>query len=226
MSSPLPIECRHRTLGPTGVATPEPSRRPATADLPIAYLINGEHVRTEHRSLSMARMFVNVWAAFLTSLFVSLSSFALIPMAFGYHAVVVTSASMEPSLHRSDVVILAPRGEAPIPIGSIVNVHADAGDVIHRVVAFDGRAYRTKGDANGTPDSSLVAAHQITGTGVFLVPFIGLAPVWADERAWWKLVGGAVLLLATGHAARRTWLRPHAPFGRWDAAPARSRVAG
>ncbi len=208
----LPIERTSRTLGPTGVAVLalDDIEERAPSRLRIDYLLGGpaDAEGVSSPPARMARMFVNTMAAFTTTLFVTLSAFALVPYLFGYHSAIVTSASMAPSLQRSDVVVLAPVGDGPVAVGQIINFRSEDGDVIHRVEAIDPDGLRTRGDANLSADSTLVERDDISGTAVFLVPFVGMPPLWVDDGDWWKLAVLAAVLSAAGYTSRRAWLTP------------------
>lgn len=61
----------------------------------------------------------------------------------------------------------------------------DGALVTHRsdAVLPDG-TYRTKGDANRSPDSTPIAPGDVVRQGRMLVPFIALPVAWAVDGAW------------------------------------------
>jgi signal peptidase len=98
---------------------------------------------------------------------------------------VVLSGSMEPVMSPGDVIIVDSVGVEAIQEGDIITY--TQGDertpTTHRVIEIverdGGVAFRTKGDANGSPDSQLVSPDQVEGEvmtigGYLLViPYIG-----------------------------------------------------
>lgn len=93
-----------------------------------------------------------------------------LPMPFGYGAAVVLSGSMEPALHKDDMIIV--RKTDSLVEGDIV-VFQDGGSlVVHRIVKIDGEIVTTKGDANNISDEPVNIA-DVRGKVVFCVPFVG-----------------------------------------------------
>lgn len=91
--------------------------------------------------------------------------------------VAVTSGSMEPTLHRGDMILVQGEPFEEIEEGEIVVYTTDRMPVpiIHRVIQKNATALQTKGDAleqqhqfekHITPD-------QVLGTTMFVVPYIG-----------------------------------------------------
>jgi signal peptidase len=96
---------------------------------------------------------------------------------------VVLSSSMSPAIQAGDIVFITDVEPAAIEEGDVITfesngVVADEGDrVTHRVVDIkqqDGGLYfRTKGDANDSPDNRRVPAEDVLGHVSFHVPMIG-----------------------------------------------------
>jgi signal peptidase I len=95
---------------------------------------------------------------------------ALLVAAATHGAVIVTGASMEPTLSPGDVCIYR-RTERVRPGQVVVFEREDSGLVVHRAVTVGLRGeVRSKGDANGSADGDLVAAGQLRGPVVVAVP--------------------------------------------------------
>ncbi|MEY2567889.1 MAG: hypothetical protein QOE35_2418 [Actinomycetota bacterium] len=126
------------------------------------------------------------------------------PLVLGWKSAVITSGSMEPALHRGDVVLSEPYRDKPLGPGTVVMFHdPERGLVTHRIrVALDDGTYATKGDANQSADPRRLTADRIVATGRAVVPRIGLVTVLAQEGDLPGLLGvaGAVAALVwTAH---------------------------
>lgn len=103
---------------------------------------------------------------------------------------IVLSGSMSPTIHPGDVVVSRHVEPSAIEEGDVI-VFENGGDTqpdrtTHRVVDVihrDGGLYfKTKGDANEEPDSSLVSADHVTGRVWFHVPYMGRLLMFARTK--------------------------------------------
>jgi signal peptidase len=95
------------------------------------------------------------------------------------------SNPFEPTLHVGDLIIV--RGvnpeeikAAPYPNGDIIVFHqpyADGELIVHRAIAnqtVDGKFFfKTKGDGNASPDSTLVSEDHVVGKVILRIPWVG-----------------------------------------------------
>ena len=107
---------------------------------------------------------------------------------------VVLSGSMEPVMSPGDAVIIEDVEPANIEEGDIITFGggADSSPTTHRVIEVtqqDGTlAFRTEGDANEDPDSSLVTPSEIQGRVMsvggqpFVIPYIGYVVNFASTQ--------------------------------------------
>ena len=139
-------------------------------------------------------------------LLVCLVWFALItrfaPSA-GYQLFTISGGSMEPTIPLGSMVADTAVDPASIVVGDIVTIEADNGVIItHRIASVsdqaDGIFFQLKGDANASPDASLVPARAIIGRVSIWVPgagyvrsFLSSAPGMVAALA---LVGGLALI--------------------------------
>ncbi len=158
------------------------------------------------RALPMTRLVANAVATFTLILFAGLAVAATAPRLFGYESVVVTSGSMEPAVHKADVVVTAPSDGTDLGEGAVINFDRNGERILHRIASVTTNGYRTSGDANTTPDSELVSPGQIRGVGIVVVPFIGLPATWAAEGQWLLLAAALTGLIACLHMSRGRWL--------------------
>ncbi|MGB2695499.1 MAG: signal peptidase I [Dehalococcoidia bacterium] len=131
--------------------------------------------------------------------------FAL-PRIAGWDAQVIHSEGMEPALRTGGVAMVGSGGPEDVAVGDIITFRQpDKPDVVvtHRVVgvldADDGRAFRTKGDANEAVDSWLVPAANVEGTVVFSVPYLGRVVDRAHTRWGFALLVGVPALLIAAY---------------------------
>jgi signal peptidase len=116
-------------------------------------------------------------------------AFVAVPF-FGNKALIVRSASMQPTIPVGGLVVVKPQEELLSPLAGLVAPIYREGDIVafkneknqkiittHRIVAQelkDGKIfYQTKGDANKTPDNGLVSEKNVVGKSRFSAPFIG-----------------------------------------------------
>jgi len=97
---------------------------------------------------------------------------------------VVSSWSMEPTLHVGDLIVVANWGD--VKVGDII-VYVDGRGslIVHRVVAIRhsaaGILYVTKGDANPLPDAVPVPPSRVKGKVILVVPYIGVVKLAFEQ---------------------------------------------
>lgn len=114
-----------------------------------------------------------------------LGAFVVVPRLAGWVSLTVLTGSMRPSLPPGSQIVVS-RIEntaeiADIRIGDVITFlpkPADPTLVTHRVIEVhqrgDGtRSFRTKGDANPSPDPELIGAEQIRGKLLYHLPLVG-----------------------------------------------------
>ena len=106
---------------------------------------------------------------------------------FYYHAVVVGSGSMEPKIHKGDVVLIEKEkiDFDKIEIGQVIAYKYDDRIIIHRLVnkiRVNGECfYYTKGDANNDIDNYKITSDMLVGVVNKKVPYIGYPTVWLND---------------------------------------------
>ncbi|MDY6769662.1 MAG: signal peptidase I [Candidatus Nanohaloarchaea archaeon] len=95
----------------------------------------------------------------------------------GTPVVAVTSGSMEPALHRGDMVVVQGERWADIETGEVVvfRVEGNPVPVVHRVVTKNATALQTQGDALDFqhPFEKHITQEQVLGTRVATIPLLG-----------------------------------------------------
>ena len=114
---------------------------------------------------------------------------------------VVYGSSMEPRLHRGDLVIL--RGQADYRRGEVVGYHSFElhRNVLHRIVGRHGSRFVFKGDNNSFLDPEQPRAGQLFGGEWVVVPRLGgvLEHLRSPRDA--AIVAGLAVLLIVGTGA-------------------------
>ena len=85
----------------------------------------------------------------------------------------IKTGSMEPELPVGSVVMVNPNAKPKL--GDIFAYENHGSTVIHRIVGMEGDGYVFQGDANPSPDGTVVEKSQIIGKAVARIRF--LAPV-------------------------------------------------
>ena len=117
---------------------------------------------------------------------------------------VVEGASMEPKLHRGDLVVVR-AGARPV-VGDVV-LYRDPRlgvRVLHRVIGRHGNRLVLKGDANNFVDDPRPGPHDVVGSLWFSIPRAGSALLWLREPLHAALLAFVLTLvvLAGGGGAR------------------------
>ena len=85
----------------------------------------------------------------------------------------VVSQSMEPVLHRGDLLFVV--GPKNLGVGDIIIYDRPevSYTIVHRINASTENGYIIKGDNNPVPDAGYVQEYQIKGRVVFAMPLLG-----------------------------------------------------
>ncbi len=137
----------------------------------------------------------------------TLAAWVAVPsVVLGWDPHAIVSGSMKPGVAVGDIVLTAPASpDTTYDAGTVITFDdpAHPGSLTtHRVVGVEGDAYRTKGDANRDPDSSLVPRGNVRGVGRIIVPLIGLPVVWVQQG---NPTAAAAVLLGLVAAFALTW---------------------
>ncbi|MBI3745611.1 MAG: signal peptidase I [Chloroflexi bacterium] len=101
-----------------------------------------------------------------------------VPMT-GHRLFVVGGGSMEPSIHLGSAVFVEPVPATSLAVGDVVTIEVGPEHAIftHRITRLvdrpDGLWIETKGDANETPDPSIIPATAVLGRVQLTVPGLG-----------------------------------------------------
>jgi signal peptidase len=131
----------------------------------------GRHVHRPAPSLDL------VWLA-LVVLILGLAIGQRLAPLVGYELVVVRGGSMEPAIPLGALVAVRHAAVGEVRPGQVVTIRADNGvQVSHRVVATTEAGDQTflemRGDANASPDGTLVPGRAVVGVVDWHVPWLG-----------------------------------------------------
>lgn len=142
--------------------------------------------------------------------------------ASGRSVFVVAGPSMEPALQRGSVVIAEPVAPADLRVGDIVSIRVGPQQAIftHRITRLvpraDGLWLETKGDANESPDPSIVPASTVLGRVTIAIPVAGfLVAALSTPSGVGVLLGVAGVLLALILALGETEQATRRRAGEW-----------
>lgn len=113
-------------------------------------------------------------SGFLLILLLALVTLLIVPPMVGWSNLVVLSDSMEPTLHKDDLICVQPCTIEEIQIGDIITFTDRHGDSItHRVIDISDYMLTTKGDANVARDAEFVVQENLVGKVRYHIPFLG-----------------------------------------------------
>lgn len=154
---------------------------------------------------------VVAWAVILVAV-AAIALGVLIPRIGGATPYTILTGSMTPRMPPGTLVVVRPTDPSQLRIGDVVTYQLESGRptvVTHRIVAERNTLrgtleFRTKGDANDSPDPAWVKPVQIKGRLWYFVPFLGRTNqvVTGDRRPFVEyaavagLAGYAALMFA------------------------------
>jgi signal peptidase len=140
----------------------------------------------------IASLLVNVAVALVL---VGIILFFLLPRVFDWDVQVVMSGSMEPAMPVGSVVLVRPVDAEAVAVGDIITFRQQGSPdfVTHRVVEVvneESLSFRTRGDANEEPDTSLVPADALRGRVWVTIPYLGYVAQHARQPWGFLLLVG------------------------------------
>ncbi len=127
----------------------------------------------------LRRLLDLVLLGLILTVLVSLTVARIVPAITGGPTYVVGGGSMEPTIPLGAVVVDVPIPTADLHVGDVVSVKVGAQQTVftHRITRTIPRGgavwIETKGDANPTPDPSIIPATSVAGRVSTVVPLLG-----------------------------------------------------
>lgn len=133
----------------------------------------------DHKITRRAKIVIRWKLSILALLFLPLAIFTLLTaktkIVPNLQSFVVLTGSMNPTLPVGSVVYV--QRTNTLSAGDIISFTNNGQTITHRVKDVvstkEGLAYQTKGDANNTPDQSLVASANVKGKVIMSLPYLG-----------------------------------------------------
>lgn len=105
---------------------------------------------------------------------------------FGYNLVAIATGSMEPVIHKGDVVVIHELEDyRDLEVGKTIAFKYSNVIIVHRIIKVEidnGKYYYyTKGDANNSADNWVVDEGMIQGVISYRIPYIGIPTVWLND---------------------------------------------
>ena len=111
---------------------------------------------------------------------------ALISRVFPIFMIGIGSESMTNAINKGDGVIACKIKEENIQVNDVIVFQAQDKILVHRVIEIENkngrRHYKTKGDANGTPDNIDVTIDKIQGKVYLKIPYIAYPSVYLTVK--------------------------------------------
>lgn len=130
----------------------------------------------------------------------------------GFRPVAVYSGSMVPTLRIGSVAVDRPVAASSVRVGDVITFsdpYVPDRLVTHRVVRIfhtkKGTAYRTKGDANSSPDPWTIRLPDRVGRVEFAVPGVGYVLWYAHTREVRTALIALAAVLILAALLRRIW---------------------
>jgi signal peptidase len=113
---------------------------------------------------------------------IGLVCFDVLAPRFGYGVLTIRGASMAPAIPLGSLVAIDHPEADALAVGDVITIQSASGVVYtHRIVAIDAtgteRRFQIRGDANPTPDATMVPASSVVGRVAFHVPVLGFIVV-------------------------------------------------
>lgn len=156
----------------------------------------------------MSKTIKKIWNA-LTTILVALAVLLAVALAgvrlVGLQPYTVLSGSMEPTYHVGSLIYVKSVDYTKLEAGAPITFMLDESTVAtHRIIEVvpdeedpTVLRYRTQGDANESPDGSLVHYKNVIGSPVFTIPYLGYVANYIQNPpgTYIAIAAGAILLL-------------------------------
>ena len=147
----------------------------------------------------------NVVSSILVALVVIFAALLVGARLFGLQVFTVLSGSMEPAYHTGSLIYVKKVDPTTIKEGQAITfLLAEDTVATHRVIEVvpdeedpTVLRFRTKGDANDSPDGGLVHYKNVIGVPVFTIPYLGYVANYIQQPPgmYVAISAGAILLL-------------------------------
>jgi len=143
-----------------------------------------------------------IFVLILVALLAPVIIYAVAFVVDGYYSSVIMSGSMEPAVQVGSIVVVGRVDPDDVKVNDIIVFHRSDTKTLHRVVdkivEDDSYYFKTKGDANETPDPWNVQPEQVQGALLLNIPYYGYLLYYAGTSIGFVLmvIIPAALLIA------------------------------
>lgn len=173
--------------------------------MPLCPLLQVSMEGKEKPMRQTARKIANVLGGVVVAVAVVLAVLLVGVRLVGLRPYVVLSGSMEPSYHVGSLIYVKSVDYRSLAVGDAITFMLDENTVVtHRIVEIvpdeaepDTLRFVTQGDANDSPDGSMVHYKNLIGKPVFTVPYLGYLADYIRHPpgSYVAVAVGALLLL-------------------------------
>jgi len=182
---------------PARLSTTRWSRRNLLALARAAALLSGRIPAVPARARRLLGLTANVMLAGTVLVVAGALAASLAPRLLGYSSVVVYGGSMADSIPIGSIAVTKEVHPEDVAVGDVIvfyppTTSPDRSPLMHRVVSVreeDGqRLFRTKGDANATPDHWEIGIEGRGSRVIYAVPYVGYLMDFARTPLGWALL--------------------------------------
>ena len=182
---------------PTRLGTARWSERNLLALAPAAAFVRGRILAVPARVRRFLGLAANVTLVGAALVVVGALAMSLAPRLLGYSSVVVYGGSMADSIPIGSIAVTKEVHPEDVAVGDVIvfyppTTSPDRSPLMHRVVSVreeDGqRLFRTKGDANATPDHWEIGIEGRGSRVIYAVPYVGYLMDFARTPLGWALL--------------------------------------
>jgi len=182
---------------PTRLGTARWSERNLLALAPAAAFVRGRILAVPARVRRFLGLAANMTLVGAALVVVGALTVSLAPRLLGYSSVVVYGGSMADSVPIGSIAVTEEVSTEDVGVGDVIVFHPpttspNPSTLMHRVVSVreeDGqRLFRTKGDANATPDPWEMGIEGRGSRVVYSVPYVGYLVDFAGTPLGWTLL--------------------------------------
>lgn len=127
-----------------------------------------------------------------------------IAFMYGTRPVYIKSGSMEPALPVGSLCLVDTKAErSTLRPGDIIVFSAGGMDIAHRIMEETKEGFRTRGDANDSPDPGIVSPEKVKGKVIAALPYIGYAARLCQSPVLFFPLGIGLMSAAVYHIFRQ-----------------------
>lgn len=154
-------------------------------------------------------IFIPILVINLIMLFQTITNPKEIPNFLGYRFFVITSGSMEQTIHTGDFIVIKQTEADKLQKNDIITFKEEQVVITHRIIDITKKQeilqFTTKGDNNNVKDDKTVSADNVLGKYLFTIPFLGKITLFIQQPAGLiTIISIPILLTLINHKINET----------------------